>query len=827
MSTQYDGSVRINTKIDTRDFNKGTNTINTGLNALGKSLSSLGVKMTSAFSKNSQIKSLEDNFKKATDEVERQAQKVDELKAKLSSLENGDVEIKDKSVTKLQSDFDKATKSADETKSKIDELYMQLDNIQQNAFKNPITQEPVLTGKEQVQFEQMNSQLDTLEAKLETDRNKANELGIALKKAAGLATQNEIAKTKEKLTQAETKLSNLSSKATKAGTKLKNSLNQSLNPLNQMTNGFKKLGTRISRLFAGIFIFNTITKALRSLLNIIKNVAMSNSDFKNSWYQLQASIWVAITPIIDIVIPALQKLVQWIAIAVNAIAKFAITLSGKSYSDIVKRAKALKKQSDAYENLSKSSKKATKSLAAFDEVNTLSDNNGTDKDIGFTGINAENAFNDVSNFDTSSITQKMQELLKVIAGALIVIGVILLFTGHIGWGIGFIIAGAAFFTVSAQATYENDPTQTPKNQLTKFLTYLGTAMLVIGVLLLCFGVALPLSIGLIVAGAATLAAAVALDYDAVKNTIKTFLKDNAGLIAGLSIALLVLGIILCICTGLSPLSVGLIAVGAIGLVSMIALNYNAIRDTITNFFKENAGIITGVSLALLVLGIILLVTGVGIPIGLGLILAGCAGLAGTVSSNWDFITDKIKEVWKKVKLFWSQNIAPVLTKEWWQKLAKNIGNGFIGGIEGMINGVISMFEQMINWIVNGLNKISFDVPDWVPGIGGKTFGFNLSKVNFGRVSIPRLATGAVIPPNREFLAILGDQKRGTNIEAPLDTIKQAVAEVISQINMNNNGFSGTIVVPVTVNGREILRVVREAESELGKQTVYGGFANAY
>ena len=82
MSTQYDGSVRINTKIDTSDFNKGMNTIDKGLGSLKKSLSSLGVKMASAFSKNSQIKLLEDNFKKATYEVECQAQKVDELKAK-------------------------------------------------------------------------------------------------------------------------------------------------------------------------------------------------------------------------------------------------------------------------------------------------------------------------------------------------------------------------------------------------------------------------------------------------------------------------------------------------------------------------------------------------------------------------------------------------------------------------------------------------------------------------------------------------------------------------------------------------------------------------
>ncbi len=111
-------------------------------------------------------------------------------------------------------------------------------------------------------------------------------------------------------------------------------------------------------------------------------------------------------------------------------------------------------------------------------------------------------------------------------------------------------------------------------------------------------------------------------------------------------------------------------------------------------------------------------------------------------------------------------------------------NSIVGGAKGAINGLIGFFEGMangvikcINAIISGLNKISFDVPDWVPLIGGEEFGFNIRPIS--EVSIPRLAQGAVIPPNREFLAVLGDQKHGTNIEAPLDTIKQALAEVLA------------------------------------------------
>lgn len=90
---------------------------------------------------------------------------------------------------------------------------------------------------------------------------------------------------------------------------------------------------------------------------------------------------------------------------------------------------------------------------------------------------------------------------------------------------------------------------------------------------------------------------------------------------------------------------------------------------------------------------------------------------------------------------------------------------------GVFNGIMIIAESAINFIVRALNKISFSVPDWVPGIGGNSFGFHISEIN-----LPRLATGAVIPPNREFMAVLGDQKSGYNIEAPEELIRRIVRE---------------------------------------------------
>lgn len=88
----------------------------------------------------------------------------------------------------------------------------------------------------------------------------------------------------------------------------------------------------------------------------------------------------------------------------------------------------------------------------------------------------------------------------------------------------------------------------------------------------------------------------------------------------------------------------------------------------------------------------------------------------------------------------------------------------------MVNGVIRALNKMIS----ALNSLHVDVPDWVPAIGGKYLGFNIPSIS--EINIPRLARGAVIPPNREFLAVLGDQRSGNNIEAPEGLLRRIARE---------------------------------------------------
>jgi hypothetical protein len=179
-----------------------------------------------------------------------------------------------------------------------------------------------------------------------------------------------------------------------------------------------------------------------------------------------------------------------------------------------------------------------------------------------------------------------------------------------------------------------------------------------------------------------------------------------------------------------------------------------------------------------------------------------------ILSNWEVIWNKmygkVSGIWEAIKTFWSTNIAPKFTKEYWLGLAVASINGMIDGFEGGANKIILVFSTMINWIIDNLNKLSFEIPEWVPTLGGHGFRFNFEPVTFEPITIPRLARGAVIPPNREFLAILGDQKQGTNIEAPLETIVNAFNIALAQ----GGGYGNTEVV-LEIDGREFGRAVVE------------------
>lgn len=184
---------------------------------------------------------------------------------------------------------------------------------------------------------------------------------------------------------------------------------------------------------------------------------------------------------------------------------------------------------------------------------------------------------------------------------------------------------------------------------------------------------------------------------------------------------------------------------------------------------------------------------------IGTIIDACKGVAdfltGVFTHDWQQAFDGLQEISDS---FVNAGIA--------------LFEGAVNIIVDLINGLLEYVVVGINTVIKALNSISFDVPDWVPFVGGKHFGINLSPLTapkLPKLSIPRLATGAVIPPNREFLAVLGDQSQGTNIEAPLETIKQAFREALAE----SGGSGRQMNVVLQVGRRELARTVVELSRE--------------
>lgn len=168
-------------------------------------------------------------------------------------------------------------------------------------------------------------------------------------------------------------------------------------------------------------------------------------------------------------------------------------------------------------------------------------------------------------------------------------------------------------------------------------------------------------------------------------------------------------------------------------------------------------------------------------------------VTGVFSSNWSQAWNGVKEIFSGI----------------WGTFA-GIVKSPINAIIGFINQLLYAVERMQHGIANALNAISIDLPGWVQGLTGySSFGFNIGYISTPR--IPYLAQGAVIPPNKEFMAVLGDQKSGNNIEAPESLIRKIVRE-------ETGSSSRRIEVPVYLNRRQIAKAVLEEGKSMRTQT---------
>nr|DAM77267.1 MAG TPA: minor tail protein [Bacteriophage sp.] len=553
---------------------------------------------------------------------------------------------------------------------------------------------------------------------------------------------------------------------------------------------------RVKKLALRAFVFTLITRALSVVRDYVWKVIQVNDEAAEAIGRLKGALLTLAQPLLSVIVPAFTALVNILTKVISVIANIVSMLFGTTAKKSEAAAKGLYKEADAIGSVGSAAKEAKGNLASFDEINTISTSSS--------GGGAASALADrlspvFEQFTTDEYKAKIDELTAYLSGALLALGAILCFSGaNIPLGIALMAAGAIGLVALIKENW-NAMSDRLRAALTNVLSVLGLFALAIGAILCLSGANIPLGIGLMLAGAAMLGTAVALNWNAVNDKTKNTLS---ALMMALGMTLLAIGAVLCFSGANLPLGIGLMIAGAASIAASVAMNWNTAPEKTKAAIKSLMG---SIGVSLIAIGAVLCFSGANLPLGIGMMIAGGAAIAAASDLDWSALLTKLKEMWQNIKQWWNTSVSKFFTADYWKALGRRI-------IDGLLSGLKSAWEAVKTWVANAVswfgNKFVEAQNSIARSNSGRSGGFGTRSGGFGspsrapsisRISAPALARGAVIPPNKEFLAVLGDQKSGTNIETPLatmvDAFKQAMAE----------SGGGTTTVVVQLDGKEIAR----------------------
>lgn len=553
---------------------------------------------------------------------------------------------------------------------------------------------------------------------------------------------------------------------------------------------------RVKKLALRAVVFTLITRALSVVRDYVWKVIQVNDEAAEAIGRLKGALLTLAQPLLSVIVPAFTALVNILTKVISVIANIVSMLFGTTAKKSEAAAKGLYKEADAIGSVGSAAKEAKGNLASFDEINTISTSSS--------GGGAASALADrlspvFEQFTTEEYKAKIDELTAYLCGALLALGAILCFSGaNIPLGIALMAAGAIGLVALIKENW-NAMSDRLRAALTNVLSVLGLFALAIGAILCLSGANIPLGIGLMLAGAAMLGTAVALNWNAVNDKTKNTLS---ALMMALGMTLLAIGAVLCFSGANLPLGIGLMIAGAASIAASVAMNWNTAPEKTKAAIKSLMG---SIGVSLIAIGAVLCFSGANLPLGIGMMIAGGAAIAAASDLDWSALLTKLKEMWQNIKQWWNTSVSKFFTADYWKALGRRIIDGLLSGLKAAWEAVKTWVANAVSWFgkkfVEAQNSIAKSNSGRSGGFGTRSGGFGSPSraPSISRISAPALARGAVIPPNKEFLAVLGDQKSGTNIETPLatmvDAFKQAMAE---------SGGGATTVV-IQLDGKEIAR----------------------
>ena len=517
---------------------------------------------------------------------------------------------------------------------------------------------------------------------------------------------------------------------------------------------------QVKSLARSMLVFSVITAALMALRKQIKAAIATSTEASDAFARLKGALLTLAAPLMDVLIPALTWLMNLLAAIVSEIVTIISILSGKSKKSMEASGKNLYKEAAAIDATGKAAKEATDALAAFDEINKLSTTTSVGGGGGASAIAPDFDFDEGPMMEKlDKVFQKINDIFKTIRAGLEIV------VDDLKWSF--------------------DKKAIPKSKAT-WLTVL-TALL---------GATLGAAFGGITGGVIGLSLGVLLGLYLVGLDPETWKTEMDAEDAWIVVITALLGALL-----------GSVFLGITGGVAGFSLG--AILGLYLTGFAEGDEEHGGKSQLLSELIVVLcallgavigsIVTpGVGTVVGMGLGLI--LGLSiYSVRKDPKKGTQRLVSIGRSVLL---GLLAGVLGVGLAALGIVSAGTAFI--ISAAIGLALKFFvdsvdDSKVRKATSGFTgtRVSTKAPVRSRRVAAQSLDGNVPVYN----DIPALASGAVIPPNRKFLAVLGDQKSGTNVEAPLSTIKQAVMEAMAQ------GSREPINVNLVVDGKTLARVV--------------------
>lgn len=780
---EYDGEIRIKTLIENGEASSKLMQMESQFQKLAREAD----KLSNTLKKLASQKIPTEEYKAVQMQIEKDTASLDKLLARMDKFLETGGSSKSTTFKRMQYDVEELTNSIKYAKGELAAM-----ESSGTAFIDPTTTE---------EYSKVSEKLLDVQSKQEALNQKMRET-VVNEKSIGAG-----AKDIEKVGKSAKKSSGL---------------------ISDMAKHIKQTVVSFAIFGAVMKVSQTISKAFTEG---IQNMAKYSSEFNGKMSEmasatatLKNSIGALTAPIISALTPAIVTLCSWLTNAINAINRFIAAISGKSTWT-----KAKKQQVDYAASLDKtagSAKKAAGALAAFDDLNVLQKNDsgsGSGGASGASGSGYEEVPLTKKDFEWVKNVKKVFEailpIVLAIAAALLTWKIASFLTDLLTMStlLGTIVSWLVVIAGFALTIYSLFDMWTNGVDWENLIGYIVGASLAVGGLYALFG---PM-----VAGIALIVISIAGLITALHD-----IREN-GLNAQNTCLLLVSAFGLVVGT--------FMAFGAVAasVVAGILLIVAGIADLINNGVNLKNGIliVAGVFTSLLLTAGVVVASIAALIAGLVLaIVADWDNFKRTVLepivewglvmlSNFTQIGDGIKEIFSGITTF----LKGVFTGDWkmaWTGIKTffvGVWDVIVGCLKSSVNFVIGALNTaynaicgVINACISAINKISFTVPDWVPGLGGKQFGgFNLQKIQ--PVNIPYLANGGIT--TGATIAKIGEA--GREAVLPLENNTGWMDDLASKLASKMPDYSGAKTVVLAVDGKEFARInlpyLQDEEIRLG------------